>query len=51
MIIATAHFPGDFGRQTITDPFINVIMLLEHNTAYRILTLKSLIFPGVRLEE
>jgi len=31
MTISTAHFPGEFGSQ-ITDSFINVIMLLQHNT-------------------
>lgn len=33
MSISTAHFPGDFGSQTITDSFINVKMPLEHNTS------------------
>lgn len=49
MIIATAHFPGDFGRQTITDSFINVIMLLEHNTALQNFNSKIPHFPRCKV--
>ena len=49
MIIATARFPGDFGSQTITDSFINVIMLLEHNTAPQNFNSKIPHFPRYKV--
>lgn len=51
MIISTAYIPGDFGRQTIRDSFISVIMLLEHNTVLQNFNPEVPYFPGVEWEE